>query len=111
MFIARRFVALLLIALSVLLPIGSMPAMAMADHAGQVACPHVVQAGPADKASHQPVGLPSLPPCCYAMPNAATLVEATPPAVSALPDAPPRPHSDDMPASLALGPDLPPPRA
>jgi len=114
----RRLAALVWIVLSLLVPGGAGPAMAMA-HAGQADCPHAAQiSGAAHRmamasggpSSHTPAGPMALPSCCVALPGFALHVEAMPDRLVA-PGALPRPRSDAMPAQRVIGPDLPPPRA
>ncbi len=105
--IVRRLAALILIAINLLLPGGVAPAQAMPVHA-MADCPHAMapQPGP-DRHGH--AGLPVMAQCCYALPMMAEVVGA-PPLLPAMPEAILRPGSDTMPVSIALGPDLPPPR-
>ncbi|MFI5408794.1 hypothetical protein [Kaistia sp. UC242_56] len=119
----RRLVALVWIVLSVLVPGGAGPAMAM-DHAAQPDCPHAAPLISASAASqlgvpahrmtmasggHAPAATMAMPSCCVALPGFALFVEAMPERLAA-PGAAPRPLSDVMPAQRAIGPDLPPPR-
>lgn len=126
--IARRFAALFLIVVSLLLPGGSGQAMAATDHVGQVGCPHAAMISPSGGAAHSgatshammvsgeaptqtPSGAIALPTCCTAMPTSAPLLEATPDLAAGLSGSLLRPLSDEMPAQRSIGPDLPPPRA
>jgi hypothetical protein len=112
--IARRFVALLLVAASLLFPGGSMPAVAMptatlSEHAAMADCPHAsIVMAPQQPTSH-PAGLPAMPPCCHAVP--VLLVQFLAGREPAGPRSRPKPISDAMPAAIAIGPDVPPPRA
>lgn len=127
--IVRRFAALVLIVVSLLVPVGAGPAMAATDHAGQADCPHAAVLSPAGTASHlaapphamalvssqaplhQPAGPAGLPSCCTAIPTATALLEMTPDLATDFPGGLFRPISDFMPAQRSIGPDLPPPRA
>jgi len=126
--IARRFAALVLIVVSLLLPGGSGSAWAMADHAGQADCPHAATLLPSGNASHasvtahvmpvvsgaghsRPAAAPTLPSCCIAMTTPAPALDAAPVLATGETAGRLRPLSDAMPAQRSIGPDLPPPRA
>mgnify|MGYP001067959103 CR=1 FL=1 len=107
----RRLAVLFLIAISLLLPGGTPPAQAMPIHgvsAMQADCPHAAATQPrAGSQGHLPAVMAQ---CCYALPMTAEVLGAAP-LRQPVPDAILRPVSDTMPAPLAVGPDLPPPRA
>jgi hypothetical protein len=112
--IARRFVALLLVAASLLLPGGAMPAVAMpgatpTDHAAMADCPHASTVMTPQQPTSHPAGLPAMSSCCHAVP--ALLVELLARREPVEPRSLPKPISDAMPAAIAIGPDVPPPRA
>jgi len=112
--IVKRFVALLLILLGLLVPGGSGPAMAAMEHLGQADCPHAAMATPSDMTAHSTRSthpLSVVPSCCNALPSSLPLQDAMPELADAAPRVLPRPLSEDMPAQRAIGPDLPPPRA
>ncbi|MBN9026804.1 MAG: hypothetical protein J0H20_14675 [Rhizobiales bacterium] len=135
MTLARRFAALVLIVVSLLLPGGSGSAWAMADHAGQADCPHAAMVLPSGNASHGgamahvamahvmpvvavsgaphplPAAAPSLPACCIAITSTVPALDAGPAFAAGETGARLRPLSDAMPAQRSIGPDLPPPRA
>jgi hypothetical protein len=107
--IVRRLAALLLIVASLLMPGGSMPAHAAPGHApAMMDCPHAVLGGAAPQ--HRPAGGPVMPQCCYALPMAMELALLHPLATH-LSLFLPRPRSDTMPTAIAVGPEVPPPRA
>ncbi|BCP51530.1 hypothetical protein K32_01470 [Kaistia sp. 32K] len=107
----RRFVALLVVVASlVLMPGGWTAAQAMPDHGGVSGCPHSVLQDPGGAPAHKPIGLPTMPQCCYALPTFA-LVGVAGQAMPVLAGDAFRPLSDAMPTPLAIGPDVPPPRA
>jgi hypothetical protein len=103
----RHLLALLLIAVSLLMPGGSLPAFAMPDHRAVADCPHaaVAETGPAQR----PAGPAAMPQCCYALPMAAEIVAGVQALVS-IPASVLRPRSDTAPAPFVVGPDVPPPR-
>jgi hypothetical protein len=106
--IVRRLAALLLIVASLLMPGGSMPAHAAPGHApAMIDCPHAALGVTAPL--HRPAGTPVMPQCCYALPMATEVAVPHPLATRFLVSRP-RPRSDTMPAPLAIGPEVPPPR-
>jgi len=106
--IVRHLLALLLIAVSLLMPGGSLPAYAMPDHRAVVDCPHAAaeEPGPA----HRPAGQAAMPQCCHALPMAIEIVAGVQ-RFAFIRAALHRPGSDTAPASFVVGPDVPPPRA
>lgn len=111
MTLVKRFAALLLILSGLLMPAGSAFAMTAMDDAARADCPHAMTVTAPAPAGHAPVGLPSLPLCCHALPTSVFPADGAPTLALADVARQPRPHSDTMPTPQAIGPDLPPPRA
>jgi hypothetical protein len=107
--IVRRFAALFLIAVSLLLPAGSAPAFAPSDHRAMADCPHAAAAVHEPGSTQRPAGQAGMPQCCHALPMAAEIVAAAQ-QLALIPAARLLPGSDTLPASFVVGPDVPPPR-